>query len=155
MKKIMLLLLSCISIFALTSCGHIEDSNGPDNYTVVTITDEDILRGGNSHMSLMATSGSSIINGRLRGEYNAEKFSGVFKVGEYDSDKKTININVNITCESGNAMVVVVSDDRIIKKIEANQNFDCNVDNTYDDYIIYVVGESAKLSVKYQIGGLN
>ena len=43
MKKIFCLLLLTLVTVTMTSCSHIEDTNGEDNYSVVSFTDEDIL----------------------------------------------------------------------------------------------------------------
>ena len=39
----MILCVSCL-IIILTGCQHVEDSNGPDDYSITTFTDEDILK---------------------------------------------------------------------------------------------------------------
>ena len=36
-----------LTIFGLTGCSHIEDTNGEDDFSITTITDQDIINGMN------------------------------------------------------------------------------------------------------------
>lgn len=150
MKKILFTLL-LIMIITLTSCTHIEDTNGPDNYTVETFTDQDILDGSNSIITVGSFHSHTHINDNLKGSYKVSKLSGILEVYEYDSDASTLNFNISFKCEEGNAMVVIVSNNNIIKKIEANQDINFEVSNNYKHYTILIVGESAKISLKYEV----
>jgi hypothetical protein len=150
MKKLLLTLL-LIMMITLTSCTHIEDTNGPDNYTVETFTDQDILDGSNSIITVGSFHSHTHINDNLKGSYKVSKLSGILEVYEYDSKASTLNFNISFKCEEGNAMVVIVSNDNIIKKIEANQDIKFEVSNNYKNYTILIVGESAKISLKYEV----
>ena len=59
MKKILCLLLVLLSIM-LSSCSQIEDTNGPDDYSIVTFTDEDILNGRINTITIFITTKSTI-----------------------------------------------------------------------------------------------
>jgi hypothetical protein len=48
-------------------------------------------------------------------------------------------------------MLVIVSKGRIVKKIEANEKVNFDITNSNDYYNLLLVGESAKVSLKYKI----
>ena len=153
MKKFLLALLICLLMVNLTGCNHIEDSNGPSDYSITTFTDEDILKGYNSHVSMGMFRSSSHKNGILKGTYKVSKMSGVFKVNNYkDSNNTIINFDIQFVCEEGNAMLVIVSDDNIVKKIDANSDLSFDLPNDGNNYKLLVVGESAKITLNYSVG---
>ena len=153
MKKFLLVLLICLLMVNLTGCNHIEDSNGPSDYSITTFTDEDILKGYNSHISIGMFRSSSLKNGILKGTYKVSKMSGVFKVNNYkDSNNTIINFDIQFVCEEGNAMLVIVSDDNIVKKIDANSDLSFDLPNEGNNYKLLVVGESAKITLNYSVG---
>lgn len=154
MKKIICICL-LVLVMSLSACSQIEDTNGPDDYSVVTFSDDDILNGGGFVVTVGTIEASSYLNGKLSGTYSVAKISGIITVNEYSSKSSKISFNINFTCEAGNAMVVIVSDNEIVKKIEANQDVTFEVDNNFKDYEIKLVGESAKASIKYQVQSSN
>ena len=91
MKKVLMILFVCLLMIVLTSCQHIEDSNGPDDYSVTTFTDEDILKGYNSHISIGMFRNSSYSNGVLKGTYKVSKLSGIYKVNNFKYNNTIIN----------------------------------------------------------------
>ena len=50
----------------------------------------------------------------------------------------------------GNAMLVIMSDGKILKKIEANQQIEFQMISDIGEYDVFLVGESAKVSVSYE-----
>lgn len=150
MKKIICLLM-LLMLVTMTSCAHIEDSNGPDDYSLVTIKDEDIIKGFYSTLSVGSYKSSVHIDDKLNGTYKVSKLSGIVNVAEYDCDNETISFDIEFTCDEGNALVAIVSNGMIIKKIEANQSEKFDVDNNGKYYEILVIGESAKLAIDYTV----
>lgn len=154
MKKILIILLVLL-VMTLSSCSHIEDTNGPNDFSVVTFTDEELLKGFNSYSAFGMMRNSTYINNVLNGSCSVAKLSGLYKIDSYRNNDAIINFNINFTCEEGNALLVIVSNEQIIKKIEANSEVEFNLDNNQDRYDLIVVGESAKLSLKYQVTSYN
>ena len=150
MKKILCLLLVLLSIM-LSSCSQIEDTNGPDDYSIVTFTDEDILNGRINTITMGVFESSSFINGELKGTYKVSKLSGLVEIEKITSNKSSVNFDIDFSCESGNAMLVIVSNGMIVKKIEANEKVNFDIVNSNDTYKLLLVGESAKVSLKYKI----
>ncbi len=151
MKKLLMILLVSVLTGMLTGCLHIEDYNGSDNYSITTITDEEILKGYNSHISIGMVRSSSYINGTLKGSYKVSKLSGVYKVNNFKENSMIVNFTIQFICEEGNAMLVIVSDDKIVKKIEANSDLSFDLPNDGNNYKLLVVGESAKITLNYSV----
>ena len=154
MKKIALVLFLSLTI-TLTSCSHIEDANGSNNYSIVTFTDDDIINGNHSSIEVGTMKSSSSTSNGIKGKYSSAKLSGIIEVEKYKSTKENLSFEIEIKCESGNAMLVIVSDDEIVKKIEANQNITFTIDNNKKYYKLMLIGESAKVSVKYEFNSSN
>lgn len=150
MKKILCLLLVLLSIM-LSSCSQIEDTNGPDDYSIVTFTDEDILNGRINTITMGVFESSSFINGELKGTYKVSKLSGLVEIEKITSNKSSVNFDIDFSCESGNAMLVIVSNDMIVKKVEANEKVNFDIENAKYTYKLLLIGESAKVSLKYKV----
>lgn len=152
MKKVLCVLM-LLFVLTLTSCSHIEDTNGPDDYKVTTFTDEDILQGPHSVIEELSFEKCNMNSGHLQGLYKVEKMSGIKKVAEYDYNCPIIFFTFRLDCEEGNAMVVVVANGEIMQRVEANTG---SVDfRLYKDvkktYMIYVLGESANITFTYDV----
>ena len=135
MKKIVILILL---VFVLTGCNfmHIEDTNGQEDFSVVSITDKDIL----SKTSKCVKIGS--VETYTYKEFNLKinKFSGIEEI--YKSKKMhTIDISSNV--ESGNFRIVLISNEKI-KDININK---LNQQILQKGDIIKIVGESAKFEI--------
>ena len=150
MKKIIVIMLLIFTL-TLTSCSHIEDINGPDDYSLATFKDEDLLGGIHSCSEMGVIESSSKILDKATGTYKVSKISGMTEIEEYRTNKDIITFTIEVKCEAGNALVIVISNNEIIKKIEANQSLTFEVSNNDESYRIFLVGESAKVTVKYNI----
>lgn len=154
MKKILCLLV-LFMLITLTGCSHIEDSNGEDDYSIVTFSDRDIIDGRTNTTTVGTVETHSYANDKIKGTYKVSKLSGIVEIATFENDKNTISFEFEFTCESGNALIAVVSDGEIVKKIEANQTLNFDVENNKEEYKILLIGESAKVSVKYQAKAYN
>lgn len=141
MKKFNILA-SLLFLCSLASCSlHIEDTNGKDNYSLNTITDEDILKPTSAVVKSMAV--DSEINGNHVNK--AKKFSGVERL---DTFKNGFTLYVNSKINSGNFRICLVSDGVIVKDFKVNQkdNFTALDSKSYD---LYIAGESANFEISY------
>lgn len=140
MKKINVFA-SLLILCTLTSCSlHIKDTNGKDNYSLNTITDENILS-PNGVVKIAAVQTS--VNGS--NVYKAKKYSGVEKIATY---KNGFTLYVNNVVKSGNFRICLVCDDVIVKDFAINNSdsFAALDSKTYD---LYIAGESAQFEISY------
>ena len=118
MKRIFALLLTLALALSLTACGSvkIEDTNGPDNFALNTITDQNILNldlpsGG------YGTKTSGLLSKTVT--HSGKDFSGVAEVLWTDMIAGDFVLDLmDYTVTGGNFRMVVVNEDRIIADIE-------------------------------------
>ena len=149
MKKFLVFLL-LLTIFGLTGCSHIEDTNGEDDYSITTITDQDIIDGMNN-FSMGSVSNRKKVQGEITGSLKVKKFSGVLEVEEFSSENKYIVITISNECFGGNFMVAITSGDTILTKVLANESKSFELLNNGEKYELKVVGESAHFDLDYYI----
>ena len=150
MKTCSKLLLVGLSVFSLTACGQIEDTNGIDDYSIQTISDERIAAGGSSYAAIGTVNTSKTLNSSTSGTYKCSKFSGVYTVNSFTTSSNQLKYTINLEVESGNCVVAIVANKEIIKKIDANT--DTNFTLPYGSkQSLKVVGESAKFKLTYNV----
>lgn len=136
------ILASLLLLCTLSSCSlHIKDTNGDDNYSLTTITDQTILDNAYPVVKYMAfhnkVNGSNV--------YKAKKFSGVEKI---DTFKGGFTLYITSEVYSGNFRICLVSNDRIVKDfdVKGSDSFAAIDSNSYD---LYIAGESCKFEFSY------
>ena len=154
MKKIFLLLMVMTSI-SLCSCSSIEDTNGPDDYSLCYYTEDDIKNGIKVTSSFGSASSHIYLGDKLSGSYSVMKLSGYHVIDNYSTKDNSIKFNIEFTCESGNGLCVIMSGNVIVARINANETYQKTISNEYKSYRLVLVGESAKAKVKYEIEGVN
>ncbi len=153
MKKILALLICTLLIFGITACGEeYADTNGTDDYTLQTITDEDIinLATGASGLGYRETN----LGALKSSEYYSKNFNGVEQI--YLTDfimKSDVEIYIgHLNVESGNFRLCVINEDEII--------FDVPLDSFGETYrfedlkgtfAVHVAGESAKFEFYIEV----
>lgn len=143
MKKILIILLLIISLTSCKSFDHIEDLNGDNDYSLVQITNNDIIK-NNSSISLI-----SIFNNTNKGgSVEIEKFSGVKKIANITKKNKLI---VSFELSSGNASLCVVSKNAILHYFSPKQDNQVYQINTNEKIYLKLAGESARVNIVYSI----
>ena len=137
-----------------TKAEHIEDTNGPDDYSLAVITEEDIFakgvktaKGGpKTKTSKGQLFGLSVSSGTT---YFAEKFSGQYIIEEWNFwGKSDLVFNIyNYEVAGGNFKMYFASEDKILETIEpgAEIYFE-KYDLEPGYYQLIIVGESAEFS---------
>jgi hypothetical protein len=143
-KKFILIILFFFTILILTGCNQIEDSNGNDDYTIQTISNEDIIK-KSSYSAL------GFVETNINGKYTkkANKFSGVYKVLSVEANNEKLSISMESSVTAGNFRIVLIKGDEIIDDFELNTTDTITIDNANGTYIVKIVGESAKFTLKY------
>ena len=141
MKKVYKLIMILFICMFLTGCfgSHIEDLNGETDYSLSTLTEENLISGSNT--SIVA--GSVITSTNKKFKQKVKKMSGVSLLFELDSND-TYTIEFNVT--SGNGLVGVICDDEIIKIVEPNTQITITVPSK-KDYEVKIAGESCEFEI--------
>ena len=121
---------------------HIEDTNGPDNYSLTTITDENII---NRDMGAMGLSRSkSIVTGDTH-TFSSDKFTGVEEImyNNYILNSSDYFTIYNYEIKEGNMKMVVVLDDEIIAELEPGMIVEYDFKDVNGTLALRIAGESA------------
>ena len=144
MKMFLCLMMIVLAVFGAAGCGSvaIEDTNGADDFSLTTITDENIIKQdiGCSAYSSPAEEDAGI------GKYKGNDFSGVaelYTINLIGKSDLTINVST-IQVDEGNFRLMVLQDDEIIYEFdleEMDQTFALR--DTNGTVSVKMAGESA------------
>lgn len=133
--------------FLIDAPDHIEDTNGPDDYSLNTITQQDIIDctmgavGGPStreqHIELAGIGISSGV------EFYAKKFTGVYAISTSYTIGDIDILLSDFVIESGNLQLCVVIDDQIAATIEPGDTVDLILEDVKGNVRFIIAGESA------------
>ena len=144
MKRLLTIIFIIFLSITLTSCSHIEDTNGPDDYSLVKISDEEILgvRSASTKIgSFESQTGRTI-------KVKVSKFSGVEKLQSFKTTNSDITFTVSVTVTSGNFKAMLVLEGKIIPTFNNNvSNQVVTVKQGTGTVSFYVAGESAKYNI--------
>lgn len=149
MKKLFSFLFAALLCLHLTACGTTyEDTNGADDFTLQTITDENIIQ-LNTGASGLSYSEESLDGMLLSSEYSAKNFNGVEQIYLTNlllpSDVYVYIGHMDV--QAGNFKLVVINNDQIIHEFPLdtfNQEF--LFENLTGSFALHVAGESAAFS---------
>ena len=125
---------------------HIEDTNGPDDFSLQTITDENII-----NLDLGARGGPTVTHHSLLSgtvEFSAKKYTGVTEIF-YDNMLLESDFWVDLSgfeVYEGNFKMVVVHDDEIVAVLEPGAIVECHLENVKGYVSLRIAGESASFS---------
>lgn len=154
LKKVLLIAVVAafvaVGLFWIFGSGlkHIEDTNGPDNYKLNTITDEQIIKGDMGALNPVSIRKDLIGDGLT---FSSNKFTGVHEI-LYDnligSSDFVLSLST-LTVTEGNFRMVVVHDGKIVAEFEPNAEdpfVDYYLENVSGTVSLRIVGESANYS---------
>ncbi len=150
MKSKFLIVFMIVFVMLFSGCGlgHIEDENGPDDYSLAVITNEDLL-GNYGTNYFMSTYSRMQKDNLLTGSKSSRKFTGVDTLEEITA-LEYIKIEINSNVKSGNFKIVIIGKDLFIDDINVNEEY-IYTNNSPGKYKIVIAGESANFSVSYKI----
>lgn len=154
MKKFCALLLALTMLVSLSACGtKYEDTNGDADFSLQTITDQDIihLRTGASGLSYSESSLGDIITSA---EYSSKNFNGVEQLylNNFIAPSDIIVYVSTLSVTSGNFRLVVINNDEIIFDIPLDTfNEQFYFENLTGSVSIHAAGESAACSFHLEV----
>ena len=127
----------------LSGTDHIEDTNGAEDFSLQTITDQQII-----DQSIGSVGGPTISREFLSGNavnFSAEKFTGVYEI-LYDNfiGKSDFELNlIDYEILGGNFQLVVVHDGKIVATLEPDMFVTYRLEDITGYISLRIVGESA------------
>lgn len=144
------LLYILIAVAVVVICGysflnsdlkHIEDTNGPEDYSLVTITDENIIKQDMGALNVKKSTG--LLNDGVT--FKSDKFTGVYRVFQtnffFDSD--FLMDVAGFWVNSGNFRMCIVNDGKIIATVEPGMFATCELSDLNGSFELVIAGESA------------
>ena len=150
MKRYWIIGLILAMCLGLVACGQIEDTNGEQDYSLATITEEQLVKGTNSS-SKVGFLHTQINNSHT---FKVNKFSGVEAIESVRATESTKSITflVESTRNSGNLYVYVRCDGQIVGDFEIGARDDLVLENPAPGkYELCVAGESASYELSVTI----
>ena len=155
LKKILPIAIAAILVvamavwFIMDKPEHIEDTNGADNYSLQTITDENICRLDVSALNVVED--DNIVGEAVT--YKSKKFSGVYEVFTENIVTNRYEITVNhAKVNAGNFKMVLCVDDKIVHTFKLNELSQTFVlENVKGSVSLRIAGESADFMFDYSV----
>ena len=155
LKKLFSLLAAAILIvvaviwFTGSNLEHIADTNGPDDFTLQTITDDNIRN--RDIGALNVGQSTSLVSDTVT--YSSKKFTGVYEVFTENIVTNRYEITVNhARVDAGNFKMVLCVDDEIVHEFTLNtlsQTF--VLDHVNGTVSLRIAGESADFMFDYYV----
>ena len=128
-------------LFLTDDLEHIEDANGPDNYALVTITDENIIKQDMGALNVSKSTG--LLNDGVT--FKSDKFTGVYRVfvtnfflnSDFQMDLAGFWVN------GGNFRMCIVNNDEIIADVEPGSFPEVLLHDLNGSFELVIAGESA------------
>lgn len=123
---------------------HIEDTNGTDNYSLQSITDENIIHEDIGALNLKKSTG--FLNDGIT--FSSDRFTGVSRImlTNFILPSDFLLDIAGFTVNSGNFKMAVVNDDKIVAVIEPDIFPTCYLKNLTGSVALMIAGESADFS---------
>lgn len=133
-------LLSACS-FLGSDLEHIEDTNGLDDYTLTTITDEDIINQEMGALNVKMSTG--MLNDGIT--FSSDKFTGVYEVflTNFFLDSDFLMNITGFYVNGGNFKMALVNNDEIVAVIEPDMFAECQLTDLNGSFSLVIAGESA------------
>jgi hypothetical protein len=140
--------------------GKIEDTNGPDDFSVVTITEEELAKTDYSSYSAFfigfSTEGSQseVVDKNFidvdfdKTAYSSSSLSGIYVANVTKTKSNSMSLRITSAVESGNAEIYVFVDNILYERVNINETSEIFLESISDKMIyVKVAGESAKISI--------
>lgn len=154
MNKLFMIVLALCVMAALFGCGtEYEDTNGADDYTLQTITEQNIIKLdlGASGLSYTESNFGGVLSST---EYSAKNFNGVDRLFQTNfilpSDVEIYIGHMNV--KAGNFRLVVINNDEIIYEIPVDAFAETyRFENLTGSFSVHVAGESAAFNFHMEV----
>lgn len=143
------LVVVCVIWFLKDDMEHIEDTNGADDYSLTTITDEDIINCDIGELGLKETT-DSITNTTT---YSSKKYTGVTEIYGADYIGTALEVTINhAKVTEGNFKIVLLVDDEIVHEFTLNELTQTYTLENPSGYVsLRIAGESANFMFDYDM----
>ena len=135
-----------VAVFAYFFLGSnlepIEDINGPDNYELAVITDENIIKQDMGAMNVSKKTG--LLNSGIT--FSSKNFNGVYRVFQtnFFLDSDFYLDLAGFWVKGGNFRMCIVNEGKIIADVEPDMFAECKLSDLNGSFELVIAGESAE-----------
>ena len=132
-----------------TDIEHIEDTNGPDNYTLQQINDANIINMDVGALNYKES--KDVLSNAIT--YSSDKFTGVAEIYSNNIKGNRLDITVNhARVDSGNFRLVLLHRGEIVHEFRLNELMQTyTLKNPSGNVSLRIAGESADFKFDYHI----
>ena len=148
MRRFLCTVLVVLLLLSFPGCMMIsyEDTNGEDDFSLQTLTDQDII--GSSSCSKYMSSTTTMGN---RTVCKVQTMSGVESLFQRRVENQRLDILVSCAVTKGNARLVLVVDDTIVHEFALNKdNQHLTLENVTGKVSLKLAGESTGYTVTFE-----
>ena len=149
------MIIVCAVWFLNSDLQHIEDTNGPDDYSLTTITDENIIKLDMGALSPVTVEKSGVEIGSMSIDsyvkLYSNKFTGVYELFYQNLlGKSDFVLRMDhLTVDGGNFKMVVLLDGEIVATIEpSDEPIEFRMDDINGYVSVRIAGECASYSIE-------
>lgn len=147
MKKNLLSILVSVLIVVMAiglmgcSLEHIEDTNGAEDYSLTTITDQQIIDGNMGTLNMKKKTGA--FSGMV--EFYSDQFTGVYEIvyDDYIYVSEVLLQLYDFTVTAGNFKMCVIHEDQIVAVLEPGDLVEYRLEDVSGMVRLVIAGESA------------
>lgn len=152
-KNLLLLLgaigLVVVALFWMFGDGgpeHIADTNGPEDFSLTTITDSNIINQDMGSIGIVGVS-QSVLTGDGY-EFSAKKFTGVYDIlhNNFIGKSDFVLDLTNFVVTEGNVRLVVIHNDQIVAELTPDMFIEYRLEDISGTVALRIAGESAAFS---------
>lgn len=150
-----------VAIIIFADTAHIQDTNGPDDYSLCQLTMEDLVKTTTSYSGSLVSSSASGASTHVRGSYadcdytkctfKAGKITGTQVIHATETMADTLTLRIDAQCEAGNLAVIILVDGEFYANVPVNSAQTIVLEQIAGKEVLVKMGaESAKVKITVQ-----
>ena len=141
-----LVVVALLWMFSDSILKHIPDTNGPEDFSLTTITDSNIINRDMGSIGIVGVS-QSVLTGDGY-EFSAKKFTGVYDIfhDNFIGKSDFVLDLTNFVVTEGNVRLVVIHNDQIVAELTPDTFIEYRLEDISGTVALRIAGESAAFS---------
>ncbi len=128
-----------------TGIDHVEDTNGAEDISIVTITDMDMVNMNYGSRGFTKTESTKGV------KFHSKKFTGVHEIfyNNYIGNNNVVSLDfTEFTVKEGNFVLIVVNEGKILARLTPDDPLEHTFENITGNFSVRAVGESASFTIR-------
>ena len=139
-----LLAAGLLILLCFCGCGQIEDTNGAEDKSLCSLTEEEIFSGPSSYVASVQTK----VQIGNRCEYAVKKLSGALTVLSIPAEGDAMSFTYRIEVPEGNLRAVLLRDGEYVRDLTLDITGEFTLEEPEGTYELRLAGESARVEME-------